>query len=177
MQRAVGAPGAARPSRLAPSLLLPARQLTVARSKAGDGKGKGGTSDNKADPNKADFSAYWSLRIREFFSQRRQYLEQAGKGGPTESVWEKRLREQKEVEQQRLAQLQEQELVLRREGAQFDQAASAAAAAKAQDLLRPVERMLVDDPAEARRTLQEPAGPQEAAQLVEQDIMRARAHL
>jgi hypothetical protein len=38
------------------------------------GKKKGGEED-KADPNKADFSAYWSLRFREFFSGRRQYLE------------------------------------------------------------------------------------------------------
>ncbi|KAI8471004.1 MAG: hypothetical protein J3K34DRAFT_245773 [Monoraphidium minutum] len=34
-----------------------------------------GSADDKADPNKADFSAYWSLRFREFFSGRRQYLE------------------------------------------------------------------------------------------------------
>jgi hypothetical protein len=49
------------------------------------GAGKGGTkpgkgaADDKADPNKADFSAYWSLRFREFFSGRRQYLELARK--------------------------------------------------------------------------------------------------
>ncbi|GBF91758.1 hypothetical protein Rsub_04062 [Raphidocelis subcapitata] len=52
----------------------------------GKGSGKGGTqkpgkgaADDKADPNKADFSAYWSLRFREFFSGRRQYLELARK--------------------------------------------------------------------------------------------------
>jgi hypothetical protein len=31
--------------------------------------------DDKEDPNKADFSAYWSLKFKEFFSKRRQYLE------------------------------------------------------------------------------------------------------
>jgi hypothetical protein len=50
----------------------------------GGGSGKGakpgkGAADDKADPNKADFSAYWSLRFREFFSGRRQYLELARK--------------------------------------------------------------------------------------------------
>ena len=31
--------------------------------------------DDKEDANKADFSAYWSLKFKEFFSKRRQYLE------------------------------------------------------------------------------------------------------
>lgn len=31
------------------------------------------------DPGKADFSAYWSLKFREFFSKRREYLQQAAK--------------------------------------------------------------------------------------------------
>ena len=46
---------------------------------SGGGKAKKGKSaaDDKADPNKADFSAYWSLRFREFFSGRRGYLELA----------------------------------------------------------------------------------------------------
>jgi hypothetical protein len=51
------------------------------KSSSGGGSGGGakkpgkGSGDDKADPNKADFSAYWSLRFRQFFSGRRQYLE------------------------------------------------------------------------------------------------------
>lgn len=35
--------------------------------------------EDRSNPNKADFSAYWSLRFKEFFSKRRQYLELARK--------------------------------------------------------------------------------------------------
>lgn len=31
--------------------------------------------EDRSNPNKADFSAYWSLKFKEFFSKRRQYLE------------------------------------------------------------------------------------------------------
>lgn len=35
--------------------------------------------EDRANPKKADFSAYWSLKFREFFSKRRQYLDLARK--------------------------------------------------------------------------------------------------
>ncbi len=43
--------------------------------------GKEGSSLNNLDPNKADFSAYWAMRFRNFFSKRRQYLEDSSEEG------------------------------------------------------------------------------------------------
>jgi hypothetical protein len=50
-------------------------QRHVARADKSD-KGKG-KPDDKADPNKADFSAYWALQFSNLFSKRREYLEGA----------------------------------------------------------------------------------------------------
>jgi len=55
------------------------------RSGGGRGdKGKdkaSGLNPDKADAKKADFSAFWSMKFRNFFSKRRQYLEDAGAAG------------------------------------------------------------------------------------------------
>lgn len=53
---------------------------TICKAKGDDKKGKGapkGPGDGKDAARKADFSAYWSLKVREWFSSRRGYLDGA----------------------------------------------------------------------------------------------------
>jgi len=63
----------------------------------------GGSSnkDDRANPNKADFSAYWSLKFREFFSKRRQYLELARKRQEPPEIF-KKIDEQIRVQEEKL---------------------------------------------------------------------------
>jgi hypothetical protein len=63
--------------------------------------------EDRSNPNKADFSAYWSLKFREFFSKRRQYLELARKRQEPPEILKKldaqiKLQEEK-IEQARMA--------------------------------------------------------------------------
>eukprot|EP00879_Flechtneria_rotunda_P004925 GHRR01005199.1.p1 GENE.GHRR01005199.1~~GHRR01005199.1.p1 ORF type:complete len:302 (+),score=81.01 GHRR01005199.1:600-1505(+) len=51
------------------------RQQAVTRASKDDQPSR----EDRSNPNKADFSAYWSLKFREFFSKRRQYLQLARK--------------------------------------------------------------------------------------------------
>ncbi len=57
--------------------------MVICGASKGGGEGKDGGAQGSGkkggagDANKADFSAYWSLKVRNFFSARRQYLEGA----------------------------------------------------------------------------------------------------
>lgn len=45
--------------------------------------------EDRANPNKADFSAYWSLKFREFFSKRRGYLQLSRKQAEAPAIFRK----------------------------------------------------------------------------------------
>jgi hypothetical protein len=62
---------------------------------------KPSNKDDRANPNKADFSAYWSLKFREFFSKRRQYLELTRKRQEPPEIFQK-IDEQIRVQEERL---------------------------------------------------------------------------
>lgn len=57
--------------------------------------------EDRANPNKADFSAYWSLKFREFFSKRRQYLELSRKSQEPPEIFRK-LDEQIALQEEKL---------------------------------------------------------------------------
>lgn len=59
------------------------------------------SKEDKANPNKADFSAYWSLKFREFFSKRRQYLELSRKRQEPPAIFQK-IDEQIKVQEEKL---------------------------------------------------------------------------
>jgi hypothetical protein len=59
------------------------------------------SKEDRANPNKADFSAYWSLKFREFFSKRRQYLELARKRQEPPEIFQK-IDEQIRVQEDKL---------------------------------------------------------------------------
>lgn len=59
------------------------------------------SKEDRANPNKADFSAYWSLKFREFFSKRRQYLELSRKQQESPEIF-KKIDEQIRVQEEKL---------------------------------------------------------------------------
>lgn len=80
----------------------PRRALCVRAAGSGSpGSGDKPSREDRADPGKADFSAYWSLRFKEFFSKRKAYLRLARqRDEPPEAV--RRLDEQIALQEQRL---------------------------------------------------------------------------
>ncbi|KAF5829447.1 hypothetical protein DUNSADRAFT_16071 [Dunaliella salina] len=140
----------------------------------GDGeKGGGSSKDDQAinKPAGADFSAYWSNKVRSFFSQRRAYLdaaESAAGGKEPESL--KRLNESIEQQQQALSQAQqaERDARLAQAGPLLD--ADQKASEKARNLLSPLGRLLFPQGVPDVK----PLAPEDQAEL---DIQRARAYL
>lgn len=110
-------------------------------SKAGAGGDKERGNPGQADSGqgKADFSAYWSMRVREFFSARRQYLEGAKRKEIVEPDALIELGQRvEEMERQR----EKQRAAAREEQALVDQEALQEAAAEATRMLRPLEERL-----------------------------------
>jgi hypothetical protein len=68
---------------------------------SGSGSSGKPSREDRADPGKADFSAYWALRFKEFFSKRKAYLRLARqRNEPPEAI--RRLDEQIALQEQRL---------------------------------------------------------------------------
>jgi hypothetical protein len=65
------------------------------------------SKDDRDSQGKADFSAYWSLKFREFFSKRRQYLDLTRKRQEPPEILQKldaQIQQQEEkLEQERMA--------------------------------------------------------------------------
>lgn len=59
------------------------------------------SKEDRPTQGKADFSAYWSLKFREFFSKRRQYLELTRKRQEPPEIF-KKLDEQIRVQEDKL---------------------------------------------------------------------------
>jgi hypothetical protein len=59
------------------------------------------SKDDRDSQGKADFSAYWSLKFREFFSKRRQYLELSRKRQEPPAIFQK-IDEQIKVQEEKL---------------------------------------------------------------------------
>jgi hypothetical protein len=59
------------------------------------------SKEDRATQGKADFSAYWSLKFREFFSKRRQYLELTRKRQEPPEIF-KKIDEQIRVQEDKL---------------------------------------------------------------------------
>lgn len=71
--------GLSQPKPAAPILPRPARGSRHLLRTAAAKKDDQPSREDRSNPNKADFSAYWSLKFKEFFSKRRQYLDLARK--------------------------------------------------------------------------------------------------
>ncbi|GAX74684.1 hypothetical protein CEUSTIGMA_g2132.t1 [Chlamydomonas eustigma] len=79
------------------------RKITVSARSNKDGKDKGDSQG------KADFSAYWSLKIREFFSNRKKVLEDMERKGVQEPELVRKLQAQLEEEMEGMRAQQEEE--------------------------------------------------------------------
>lgn len=77
------------------------RQQHVLTVAAASGDDPPPSKEDRANPNKADFSAYWSLKFREFFSKRRQYLQLARKRQEPPEIF-KKIDEQIRVQEEKL---------------------------------------------------------------------------
>lgn len=133
--------------------------LSSAGKDTGAAKEKG--PDGSDGPGKADFSAYWSLRIKQALDNRRKYLEDIDRKGIPESELVKKVEQRAMEYGQQLNAMDEE------------------------------ERELIKLKLEAQRQLQESAGkgaaagspfegvisPQQAALVTEADIKAARAEL
>eukprot|EP00877_Chromochloris_zofingiensis_P001039 jgi/Chrzof1/10936/Cz05g17240.t1 len=153
------------------------RRLWIVAAKGDD------TTDDKVDPKKADFSAYWSLKFREFFSKRRQYLELATKRQGPPPVLQKldtRIEQQQEQLDEALHESQkayeadqvlEQELQYIEQNLDKVEVDRQRAQQLADALLRPVSHIL---PGLARDV---DVPPQTPTQIVYDDVDMARQHL
>jgi hypothetical protein len=85
--------------------------------------------DPESERNKADFSAYWSMKVRQFFSARRQYLEGADKKSEVDPMAET-IQQLSEAAQQQQQQLDELKMERRAQKLQWEQEQVAAGTLK-----------------------------------------------
>lgn len=155
--------------------------MVVARSsKSSSGGGKDGKDEGegqaakpapRGEQQKADFSAYWSAKVRSLFSARRAYLESAeeGKGKEPESL--RRLNEAIEQQREQVAQQREAQRQASLAQAATDLEADQQADARARALLAPLAALMFPGKAAPEVKM---LAPEDQA---EQDIQRARAYL
>lgn len=159
-------PAACRPLTAGP---LPRRlQLRVHASQGGSTSGSG------SDPKKADFSAYWAQRFRNFFSARRKYLSESEREEAKDPEFLIRLQQELDETEGKL-QLAEQEVLKRRkvEVAAARQASAAADAViddKLRKLLKPVLKDQLRDDQPVFKTLT-------GEDVVLPDVENAREHM
>ena len=122
-------------------------------------------SKGQPDVRKADFSAFWSLKIREFFDNRKKNLEESERKGMPEPEIVKKLQKQAGEQMEAMQLLGAEEAQLRAMKLQARQEL-------AQEALRDAPRRLSLDP-KARVPMQ----PEGVDALTEQDIELARANL
>jgi len=124
----------------APSLVASRRR--PARCQANQpGKEPGGKDDSKKRE-KADFSAYWSMKVRGLFSERRKYLDSAEKQaeeGPPEV-----LVKLEEAIEQKSADLRQMKMANQESKAEQAEASAATARAAGQEQLTPAEHAVLD---------------------------------
>mmetsp|Transcript_16526 Transcript_16526/g.35749 ORF Transcript_16526/g.35749 Transcript_16526/m.35749 type:complete len:326 (+) Transcript_16526:103-1080(+) len=125
-----------------PALSRSSRLRVRAAQPDGKGNAAGGKGDDKADPRKADFSAYWSLKIRELFSSRRKYLEEVSKKNMPEPEFLKKMQKQIDVEQAEVDKLGEEQQLLQRIKYLNDQDLEKEAIEEARKIAKPLEDVL-----------------------------------
>jgi len=112
-------------------------------AKGKDKGGKGGPEDSKDAARKADFSAYWSLKVRQWFSSRRDYLEGAESQPDKQPELLRKLSEAIEQQSKVVQQADEAEHASRMQRAEASMAAAKAADEAAANILKPLESALL----------------------------------
>lgn len=142
------------------------RTLTASSSSKGKEGGKDG--GDKANVRKADFAAYWSLKIKELFANRRKFIEEAERRGmPTpEMVKKLDMRADKMQAELDILELESSKLeAIRREENRVKNQESAAQA----EVMLSSNAFFKDE--------RQPLSPEEENLLAEKDIDRARSSL
>lgn len=122
------------------------RTVILCQAKGGkDSKGKapGGPEDSKDAARKADFSAYWSLKVRQWFSARRDYLEGAESQRDKQPEVLKKLGEAIEDQSAAVRDMENTRHKKRMEQAASDMERARQADEAASKLLQPLEKVLV----------------------------------
>lgn len=147
----------------------PAPSSVVCSAKKG--KGSGDKGDEKADAKKADFSAYWSLKVRQWFSARKDYLEGSEEQRGKRPEILKKLDEAIVEKQQEMDRLNDAERQVRMAQAARDVQADKLAGDDARKMLAPLEKALFKD---GLPDMQSQLSPEQQANM---DMQNARAYL